>query len=192
MTSQWAAPTLATALRRSQPCISIFVWYTTLYLERLNNRENDYRTGPKDGHLMTIDRKFLGYSLPTFTVSVTRERLALFRSSIGSGETDHDTAPPTFMKAIEGEDNSSRRILDALGVDLRRVLHAEQQFDYFEPIRSGDHLQVQRTVTDLYEKKRGAIEFIVIESTVSRDDGIPIGKSRQIVLVHNPAHKIAS
>jgi hypothetical protein len=90
------------------------------------------------------------------------------------------------MKAIEGEHNSSRRILETMGVQLARVLHAEQQFDYFSPIHCGDHLQVQRTVTDIYDKRNGEMEFIVIESRVWREDGLAIGRSRQVILVRNP------
>jgi len=136
---------------------------------------------------MTIDRGFVGYSLPPFAVTASRERVAGFARAIGIGDETLSFAPPTFMKAIEGEGNSSRRILEALGVPLSRVLHAEQQFDYMAPIRIGDVLQVQRTVTDLYDKRNGAMEFIVIESSISRDDGTPVGRSRQVVLVRNPA-----
>ena len=135
---------------------------------------------------MSVDRALIGYALPAFEVLASAERIAQFARAIGSSDPAPAVAPPTFMKAIEGENNSSRRILDALGVDLKRVLHAEQQFDYLAPIRSGDRLRVQRTVTDLYERKSGAMEFIVIESTVTRlaDDQLA-GRSRQIVLVRH-------
>lgn len=141
---------------------------------------------------MAIDRAFIGYALPAFTVQATPERIARFVQAIGDTRAAPGLAPPTFMKAIEGEDNSSRRILEALGVDLKRVLHAEQHFDYLAPIRAGDVLQVQRTVTDLYDKKNGAMEFIVIESTITCADGQLAGRSRQIVLVRNPAPKAAA
>lgn len=137
---------------------------------------------------MAIDRAHLGYSLPAFTVEVTAQRLADFCAAVGEAQAAADApAPPTFMKAIEGENHSSRRILEALSVDLRRVLHAEQQFEYFAPIRAGDTLQVQRKVTDLYDKKGGAMEFIVIESSIRKADGELVGTSRQVVLVRNPA-----
>lgn len=141
---------------------------------------------------MPIDRGFLGYSLPVFSVTATPERVEKFARAIGQADPGSGIAPPTFMKAIEGEDNSSRRILEALGVELRRVLHAEQQFDYFAPIRSGDVLHVERRVTDLYDKKNGAMDFIVIESSITRADGVLAGKSRQVVLVRNPAPKVSA
>lgn len=138
---------------------------------------------------MTIDRAHLGFALPPFVVDVTAARIALFLKAIGAADGPQDIAPPTFMKAVEGEQNSSRRILETLGVDLRRVLHAEQQFDYLGPIRAGDALVVQRTVTDLYDKKNGAMDFIVIESTVSHAERGLLGRSRQVVLVRNPVPK---
>jgi hypothetical protein len=141
---------------------------------------------------MSVDRAQIGYALPAFDVVASAERIAQFAQAIGMSAAP-DVAPPTFMKAIEGENNSSRRILDALAVDLKRVLHAEQQFDYLAPIRSGDVLRVQRTVTDIYERKNGQMEFIVIESSVTRvTDGELAGRSRQIVLVRHPAPKVAA
>lgn len=143
---------------------------------------------------MAVDRALIGYALPTFEVVASAERIAQFARAIGMrADPAPDVAPPTFMKAVEGENNSSRRILDALGVELRRVLHAEQQFDYLAPIRNGDVLRVQRTVTEIYERKNGQMEFIVIESSVTRvADGELAGRSRQIVLVRHPAPKVAA
>lgn len=140
---------------------------------------------------MSISRQYLNYALPAFSVTVEPERLQAFAGAIGDVQAS-DVAPPTFMKAIEGENHSSRRILEALGVDLKHVLHAQQQFDYFAPIRAGDCVQVQRSVVDLYEKKGGALEFIVIESVMHNQVGAQVGKSRQVVLVRNPAPEPAA
>lgn len=137
---------------------------------------------------MSIDRTFLGFALPELAVTITPERLARFAEAIG--ETDpafgRELAPPTFLKVVEGEGGSSRKILETLQVDLRRILHAEQQFEYFVPIRAGDTITVRRKVADLYEKKGGEMEFIVIESTFTNAAGKLAARSRQIVLVRNP------
>jgi hypothetical protein len=133
---------------------------------------------------MAIDRDFVGYSLPAFAVAATPERIERFAKAIGL-PPNNGCAPPTFLKAIEGEDNSSRRILEAMRVPLARVLHAEQQFEYQAPIRPGDSLRVKRTVTDIYEKRNGEMEFVVIESRIWRHDGTAVGCSRQVILVRN-------
>lgn len=137
---------------------------------------------------MAIDRRHVGYALPPFTVEVDPRRLAAFAAAIGERDPRlaAEVAPPTFMKVLEGEHDSSRAILAALEVPLARVLHAEQQFEYLAPIRAGDRVTVRRTVTDLYEKKGGAMEFIVIESVLTGAAGLLLGRSRQVVAVRNP------
>lgn len=140
---------------------------------------------------MTIDRCHIGFSLPPFKVSVDAERLRLFAKAIGE-ENPHfaeEIAPPTFLKAIEGENNSSRVILEALQIDLKRVLHAEQQFDFIEPVRAGDCITVDRRVMDIYDKRDGALEFVVIESVLSNEARAVVGRSRQVVMVRNAAKR---
>jgi hypothetical protein len=136
---------------------------------------------------MAINRGFLGYTLSTFAVVASPSRIERFASALGLDAAPGAPAPPTFMKAIEGENNSSRRILETMGVPLARVLHAEQQFDYFSPIRPGDVLQVQRTVTDIYDKRNGEMEFVVIESRIWREEGEAVGRSRQVILIRHPS-----
>ncbi len=138
--------------------------------------------------MSAIDRRFIGYALPAFTVLLEPQRLQRFARAVGMADAQSlSVIPPTFFKAIEGEDNSSRRIIDALGVPLQQVLHVEQQFDYLLPITVGEQVRVERKVADIYEKKGGAMQFIVIESSIFRGDAQLAGRSRQIVLVRRPA-----
>jgi len=131
-----------------------------------------------------IDRKHIGFSLPPFTVLVDREQLRRFAEVIGNS-VHSDLAPPTYMKVIEGENGSSRAIVAALGVDLRRVMHVEQEFDYGAPIRGGDHVTVERRVVDIYDRKDGAHVFVVVESTLRNTHGVSVGRSTQRILVRN-------
>ena len=139
--------------------------------------------------IVPIDRRHVGYALPPFSVTVDSTRLEQFAQAIGE-RNPHlagAIAPPTFMKVLEGENNSSRAILAALDVDLRHVLHAEQHFEYMAPIRAGDRLTIERWVSEIYEKQGRAMEFIVIDTRFTGPAGQPIGRSRQIVLVRNSA-----
>jgi hypothetical protein len=140
---------------------------------------------------VAIDRKFIGYSLPTFTVSVDREQVRQFIAAIGS-QADSALAPPTFMKVIEGANGSSRAIVSALGVDLSRVMHAEQEFVYGAPIRCGDQVTVERRVTDIYDRKGAALEFVVIVSTMHNSDGVLVGRSTQRILVRNSKEDVSA
>lgn len=139
---------------------------------------------------MALDRSRIGYCLPAFTVTVGRAELAAFAEAIG--ETDPlcgEIAPPTFMKVLEGQDNSSRRIMEALDADLKRILHAEQHFEYLAPIRAGMQVCVERRVADIYDRREGQLEFVLIEtvfSDISNEDAGVLGRSQQLVLVRNP------
>ncbi len=136
---------------------------------------------------MAIDRKHIGYEFPAFSVTVEPARLEMFALAVGEKNPRSGAATPTFMKVLEGEHDSSRAIITALGVNLKHVLHAEQQFSYHAPIRGGDRITVRRSVKDIYDKRGGALEFIVIESELNDDAGALVGTSRQLVLVRRPA-----
>ena len=136
---------------------------------------------------MTIDRRHIGYRLPSRQVVVDADRVRRFAEAIGeqAAGTAIANVPPTFLKVIEGEGNSSREIVTALGVDLRRVMHVEQEFEYGVPLRGGDSVSVDRVVTDIYDRKDGALEFVVIDSTIHNSSGVFVGSSRQTILVRN-------
>jgi hypothetical protein len=136
---------------------------------------------------MPIDRKHIGFSLPRFDVTVDQDRLRNFAAAIGASQdsVESGVAPSTYMKVIEGAGNSSREIVRALGVDLRRVMHVEQEFEYDGQIRAGDHLTVERRVADIYDRKDGALEFVVVHSTILRNSGQSVGRSRQWILIRN-------
>jgi hydroxyacyl-ACP dehydratase HTD2-like protein with hotdog domain len=133
-----------------------------------------------------IDRRYIGFRLPAFTVQVSAQSVRRFAEAIGLlGEQDYSVAPPTYMKVIEGEGNSSRAIVSALQIDLRRVLHIEQEFEYEAPIRMDDCVTVERTVRDIYAKRNGVLEFVVIDSKMHNSNGVSLGRSRQTILVRN-------
>jgi len=139
-----------------------------------------------------ISRALIGLSLPTFQVTVDAERVRLFAQAIGETNPDYfnGIVPPTFLKAIDGENNSSRRILELLDVELTNVLHVEQQFDYFAPVHVGDCITVNRKVIDIHDKRDGALEFIVIESLFSNVSDQLLGRAKQWVMVRNGARKV--
>jgi hypothetical protein len=136
---------------------------------------------------MTIDRRHIGFRLPPRQVVVDANRVLRFTEAIGEEHAGTPIAntPPTYLKVIEGEGNSSREIVAALGVDLRRVMHVEQEFEYGVPLRGGDRVSVDRVVTDIYDRKDGALEFIVVDSTILNSSGVFVGRSRQTILVRN-------
>jgi acyl dehydratase len=144
-----------------------------------------------------IDRSRIGFRTVPTIARVDAWRVKLFCQAIG--ETDpvyvDDAAaraaghpacpvPPTFLKAIEGEHFSSAALLELLAVPMRGVLHAEQSFNHASPVHVGDAVEVSRTISDIHDKKNGALTFIVVDTDYRVADR-PVASSRQTILVRN-------
>lgn len=133
------------------------------------------------------------------TVPVERGRLGFLARATGQRDPvyfDLDAAkaaghpdlpvPPTFYFSLELEAPNPLGYLDELGIDLRRILHGEQSFTYHATAYAGDTLRLERRIVDVYDKRGGALEFLVKQTEISRD-GQPIGQARSVIVVRNPA-----
>ncbi len=142
-----------------------------------------------------IDRAHIGFTTPPSEAVVDAWRVRLFCQAIGEDDpvyTDPEAArraghpacpvPPTFLKALEGEHFSSARLLQHLAVPVRQVLHAEQAFEHVAPLQVGDTVTISRRVADIYDKKGGAMTFIVVD-TAYAVAGRTVATSRQTILV---------
>ncbi|MEU4321244.1 MaoC family dehydratase N-terminal domain-containing protein [Nocardia salmonicida] len=154
---------------------------------------------------MSLDRSVIGREFPPVSLLIDRSRLRNFAKATGQLDpiyTDLDAAknaghrdlpvPPTFLFGIELEAPNPVAYLEELGIDLRTILHGEQQFDYHRIAYAGDELTAAATITDLYEKKGGLLEFLVRESTVTNQDGATVAVLRNILVVQNQPEKAAS
>jgi acyl dehydratase len=144
-----------------------------------------------------IERSRIGFSTAPTSIPVDGWRVRLFCQAIG--ETDpvywddaiaraagHPACPlpPTYLKAIEGEHFSSASLMDLLQVPLRGVLHAEQAFEHHAPVFVGDRIEVSREVAEVFDKKDGAMTFVVVD-TRYRVGAVLAASSRQTILVRN-------
>jgi acyl dehydratase len=145
-----------------------------------------------------IDRSHIGRKLPPATLEIEKGRLRFFAKAIGETDpiyTDEAAAkaagypslpaPPTFIFAAELDADTVLPVLRELGVDLRRILHGEQQFTYLAPVCAGDTITVVSQITDIYDKKNGALEFLVKDSSVTNQHGKPVAKMRSVIVVRN-------
>lgn len=145
-----------------------------------------------------IDKSWIGYELPPSTLALERGRLAFFAKAIGEEDpiySDVSVAraaghpdlpvPPTFLFAAELESNAQRMFLEKAGVDFSRVLHGEQGFTYHAMLHAGDRVTVHSKITDIYDKKGGALEFVIREATVSNQSGVHVADLRTVLVVRN-------
>jgi acyl dehydratase len=136
------------------------------------------------GDIQMADKSMIGRVTSHGTVEVEKGRLAFFAKAIG--ETDpvyvdsaaaHDAGhpalpvPPTFLMCLNSEVARPFNVLDTLKLDLARILHAEQAFDYHRMAYAGDTLSFETKVADVYDKKDGALHFVVSNTRVTNQNG---------------------
>lgn len=145
-----------------------------------------------------IDRKFIGHQLPPSVLMVDRTRLQFFAKAIGETDPIYSDlaaakaagypdlpAPPTFLFAAELDSGTTERLLDELGIPLTKLLHGEQSFRYRAPVCAGDTVTVQSSITDIYDKKGGKLEFAVKDSRVSNQRGELVAELRTVLVVRH-------
>lgn len=145
-----------------------------------------------------IDKKFIGYEVPPTLWDVEKGRIRFFAEVIGAADPiylDEATAkaagyrnvvaPPTFIFGAESDSGVLMKLLDTLKIDLREVLHGEQRFDYHAPVCAGDTLRFQTRVADIYDKKDGALEFVVNDTKVSNQLGEHVADLHSVIVVRH-------
>jgi acyl dehydratase len=145
-----------------------------------------------------IDRRFIGHTLPPFQVEVEKGRLCFFAKAIGQTDpvyVDEDSAhaagqpglpvPPTFLFCLEMESPNPAAIRELLGMDYRRLLHGEQGFTFHGMAYAGDTLTFQQRIEDIYDKKGGALEFVVRKTHVTNQRGEAVADLRCVTVLRN-------
>lgn len=145
-----------------------------------------------------IDPGMIGRSLGRRTTAVEKGRLRFFSRVIGETNPvyfDEQAAmaaghrsvlvPPTFLFCLEMEAFDSIGTAALTGLDAARILHGEQEFDYHAPAHAGDALTFDITVADIYQKKGGALDFLVKHTRVTNQDGQHVADMRGIVVQRN-------
>ena len=140
----------------------------------------------------------IGTVLPSYEVEVERGRLRFFAKAIGETNpiyTDEQAArkagypalpiPPTFLFSLEREHSHRFDYLQMLGADLHRVLHGEQSFTYHKQVCAGDTIVFEPRIADIYDKKGGALEFIVLETVVKDKSGSVVAELRNVIVLRN-------
>jgi len=142
-----------------------------------------------------IDRKWIGHELPESVLPIERSRLQFFAKATGETRAEYlDVkaaqqagyadlpAPPTFLMAAELDSGASDGLLRDLQIPLSKLLHGEQSFTYHKPVCAGDTITVRSTISDVYEKKNGALEFVVKDSRAVNQRNELVAELRSVLV----------
>ena len=110
----------------------------------------------------------VGTVLPPLTLPrISRTTLALFAGSSGDHNPIH----------IDLDVAKSAGLDDVFAHGMLSMAYA------------GEELLLSPRITDLYEKKGGALEFLVKETEVTRSDGSKVASLKTVTVIQNPAPK---
>ena len=145
-----------------------------------------------------IDKKFIGHQLPPSMLMVDRTRLQFFAKAIGETDPVYNDltaaraagypdlpAPPTFLFAAELDSGANMQLLADLDIPLSKLLHGEQSFRYHQPVCAGDTVTVQSSISDIYDKKGGKLEFVVKNSRVTNQRGELVAELGTVLVVRH-------
>jgi len=126
------------------------------------------------------EKKGLELEPYTFTVEKAKIReLALAIGDIKEEYLNGEVTLPTFPTVIDfwgGEGSTS----DLLGLNVKKVLHGEQEYEYLGEIKAGDELTVTGIVENVYVK--AGMNFFVIKKEFVNQNGDTVLISRSTVI----------
>lgn len=146
-----------------------------------------------------LDKSHIGTDSGERRIDVEKSQLKLFCQAIGETNPIYfddeaaraagyrgAVAPPTFAQTLDFlQPPELNIVIDVLNAPLNRLLHGEQQFDYFAPICAGDTITLSTRLADIYDKKGGALEFIVLETTLHNQNDELCAKTRSVAVLRN-------
>ena len=133
-----------------------------------------------------MNHNLAGKVYPTFQYEVGREKIFEYaRATISTNPycTDPEfaakshygavVAPPTFAAVYCHQ--ALRNVFDdkELAMNIPRIVHGEQNFEFGEVVKSGDTISTTVTITDIIEKenKKGLKNQLLIMTTESVNQG---------------------
>ncbi|MDY6881683.1 MAG: MaoC family dehydratase N-terminal domain-containing protein [Thermodesulfobacteriota bacterium] len=150
-----------------------------------------------------LDKSKIGKEYPEIRFEVEKGKIREFARAIGDKSPvyyDEEAAkeegyeglvmPPTFpttFTAFSITGGGLFRIIDDLKIDLIKVLHGGQEYEYVKPIKPGDTVTGKTKILDMFEKsgKGGTMDFLVLETTYSNQDGEKVLIDRSTVIIRN-------
>jgi acyl dehydratase len=131
---------------------------------------------------MPIDPRHVGRRYGPFRKTVCAEQIRSFAIVVSGGVPGYfgpsradpaprgtPVAPPTFGVTFAMEPFALACADPELGLDLLRLLHAEQEFEHGTPVRPGDELTTVGEIVEI--RSRGPLDFLTVRSETVNGSG---------------------
>ncbi|MFJ8259314.1 MaoC family dehydratase N-terminal domain-containing protein [Peribacillus asahii] len=124
----------------------------------------------------------IGMKLETYTFKVEKGKIKELALAIGDLREEYlngEVILPTFPTVIDfwgGGASTS----DLLGLNVKKVLHGEQEYEYLGEIKPGDEITVTGVVEKVYTK--AAMNFVILKKEFVNQHGETVLISRSTVI----------
>ena len=124
----------------------------------------------------------IGMKLESYTFTVEKGKIKELALAIGDLKEEYlngESILPTFPTVIEfwGSQGSSSSLL---GLDVKKVLHGEQEYEYIGEIKPGDVITVNSVIEDAYTKAK--MNFVIMKKEFVNQHGELVLTVRQTII----------
>jgi acyl dehydratase len=131
---------------------------------------------------MPVDPSLSGRTFPpTQAYDVTEERISAFAAATGTPYEPGGPAPATFPIVVAFDAMRALMVDPEVGIELHHVVHGQQKFVHQRPVRAGDSLRAELSVTGL--RQIGGADIIATSSAITDADGALVCTA-EATLVH--------
>jgi acyl dehydratase len=133
---------------------------------------------------MPVSKDAIGKTWPPATYQASRAKIAEYANVIGAANPIHfereaalaagyrDVVAPPMFCVVYSAPAMGPAVLDPeVGMNLAAMVHGGQEFEWGEPVCSGDEITTTASCSDIYEEDGKG--FYVFESTSVNQDGKP-------------------
>jgi acyl dehydratase len=119
---------------------------------------------------MPVDPSLSGRTFPaTQAYDVTEERIAAFAAATGTPYAAGGPAPATFPIVVAFDAMQALMAAPDVGIELHHVVHGQQKFTHERPVRAGDSLRAELSVTG--RRQIGGADIIATSSAITDAEG---------------------
>jgi acyl dehydratase len=149
------------------------------------------------------DKTKLGMEFPPYTYVVEKGKIAEFAMAVAQKDSKTDVNPvyvdpeaakkegyrdvivtPTMQTCFSmWSGGGLGGLIEVLGIDIARLLHGEEEYEYYGEINPGDVMTGKTKVVQMYDKEKKNqpgkyMEFTVMETEIRNQRGELVLKSR--------------
>lgn len=133
-----------------------------------------------------VDPEVKGKVYEPFTMKVEAGKVREFLLATGNDnpvyQGEEAPVPPTFATVFRfWAGGGLEDALQQIGVEMTRVLHGEQEYEYLAPIRVGDTITGTTRISDVYS--RAGMDFVEFTTQYMNQRGDAVLNDRALVIV---------